>query len=65
MKEKPIVRCYRVGGYPTIGVGTLIVPINHPQTQLNGILCWTSAIEKIEVNGFETKNTIYIIEEKQ
>ena len=62
--NKPTVRCIHIGGFITEGVSTTVIPIDHPNDKLNGRLCVTSTVEKIEALGFETKNTIYIITEK-
>lgn len=63
--RKPTVRCVHIGGFLTVGVPTSIIPIDHPQEDLNGRLCVTTAVEKIEALGFETKNTIYTITERK
>lgn len=35
------------------------IPLNHPRNYLNGILIYTSSIQKHEGNIVETRNTIY------
>lgn len=65
IKAKPTVFCFK-DAFSFIKVGTSaegIVPINHPDSYLNGILIITSTVLDADPNGHEfwTKNTHYVV----
>jgi hypothetical protein len=46
-----------------VGEGALVIPLNHPDTDMvtNGHAAWTSPVRSIAPNGttFETANSLY------
>ncbi len=61
--NKPTVRYHKVSSTnPQVGRITWVIPIDHPDSRLNGEYCHTSTIVAVHEGGFETINTIYIEE---
>lgn len=57
---KPIVHFTDSIGEVRIGSHALVIPVDHPSSiVINNNLAQTSAVVKVNPDGFETLNTIY------
>jgi len=58
--NKPTVHLKGVDKKPVIGQSVLVLPIDHPSDLVsNTTYARTSDVVKINIDGFETMNTIY------
>lgn len=60
--DKPTVHYSALIGEVAVGSGAVLVPVDHPYTDLNGNIAYTSSVVAYdEVTGrLETRNTVYV-----
>jgi hypothetical protein len=63
---KPVVRYSKQLMLMDVGYNAIVVPIDHPNHDLNGEVVTTSRVVSIDANGkdFETRNTKYVYDDQ-